>query len=35
MSTPLWETLGRGGVRRTIGNAFRHVEEKYLAEEET
>jgi hypothetical protein len=23
MSTPLWETLGREGVRRTIGNAFR------------
>ena len=35
MSTPLWETLGREGVRRTISNAFRHVEEKYLAEEET
>ncbi len=34
MSTPLWETLGREEVRRTIGNAFRHVEEKYLAEEE-
>jgi hypothetical protein len=32
MGTALWETLGREGVRRTIVNAFRHVEEKYLAE---
>jgi hypothetical protein len=28
MGTPLWKTLGREGVRRTIGNAFRKVEEK-------
>jgi hypothetical protein len=32
MGTPLWETLGRDGIRRTIANAFRHVEEKYLTE---
>jgi hypothetical protein len=35
MGTPLWKTLGRDGVRRTISNAFRKVEEKYLTEEET
>jgi hypothetical protein len=29
--TPLWRSLGRDGVRRTIANAFRHVEEKLLA----
>jgi hypothetical protein len=34
-STPLWKTLGREGIRRTIGNAFRRVEEKYLATEES
>jgi hypothetical protein len=34
MWTALWETLGREGVRRTIANAFRHVEEKYLDESE-
>ena len=31
----LHKTLGKEGIRRTISNAFRHVEEKYLAEEET
>jgi hypothetical protein len=30
--TPMWKTLGRDGVQRTIANAFRHVEEKYLGE---
>lgn len=30
----LHKTLGKEGIRRTISNAFRHVEEKYLAEEE-
>jgi hypothetical protein len=30
----LHKTLGKGNIRRTISNAFRHVEEKYLAEEE-
>jgi hypothetical protein len=29
--TPLRKTLGKEGIRRTIANAFRHVEEKYLA----
>jgi hypothetical protein len=29
--TPLRKTLGKEGVQRTIVNAFRHVEEKYLA----
>ena len=33
--SPLWATLGREGIRRTISNAFRKVEEKYLTEEET
>jgi hypothetical protein len=33
--TPLWETLGREGIHRTISNAFRKVEEKYLTEEES
>jgi hypothetical protein len=32
MWTALWGTLGREGVRRTIANAFRHVEEKYLGD---
>jgi putative DNA primase/helicase len=32
--TPLRKTLGKEGVQRTIVNAFRHVEEKYLATEE-
>jgi hypothetical protein len=31
----LHKTLGKEGIQRTISNAFRHVEEKYLAEEET
>ena len=30
--TPLRKTLGKEGIQRTIANAFRHVEEKYLAE---
>jgi hypothetical protein len=30
--TTLRETLGKDGVQRTIANAFRHVEEKYLGE---
>jgi hypothetical protein len=30
MGTPLWETLGRDGIRRTIANAFAHVEQKIL-----
>ena len=30
----LHKTLGKEGIRRTISNAFRHVEEKYVAEEE-
>jgi hypothetical protein len=34
IGTALWETLGKEGVQRTIVNAFRHVEEKYLATEE-
>ena len=25
-----YKTLGKGGIRRTISNAFRHVEEKIL-----
>jgi hypothetical protein len=29
--TPLWRSLGRDGVQRTIANAFRHVEERLLA----
>jgi hypothetical protein len=29
--TPLRNTLGKEGIRRTIENAFRHVKEKYLA----
>jgi hypothetical protein len=29
--TPLRKTLGKEGIRRTIANAFSHVEEKYLA----
>jgi hypothetical protein len=32
MGTALWETLRREGIRRTIVNAFRHVEEKYLGD---
>jgi Bifunctional DNA primase/polymerase, N-terminal/Primase C terminal 2 (PriCT-2) len=30
--TPLRETLGREGIRRTIGNAFTRIEEKLLKE---
>jgi hypothetical protein len=30
--TPLQKTLGKEGIRRTIVNAFRHVEEKLLTE---
>ena len=33
--TPLRKTLGKEGIRRTIANAFRHVEEKLLGETET
>jgi hypothetical protein len=32
IGTPLWETLGKDGIRRTIANAFRQVEEKLLTE---
>jgi hypothetical protein len=30
--TPLRKTLGKEGVQRTIANAFRHVQQKYLTE---
>jgi hypothetical protein len=30
----LWKQLGAEGVRRTIANGLRHVEEKVLAAEE-